>query len=156
MTDRRSLNFDTLDQALTDINRLAAAEVAGTLTTTGEWTFGQALNHIATWVDYSYDGVPLRLPLPLRLMLPLIKKRVLHSPMRPGSRLPGTINGTLATDVVPSAAGLDHVRRAFARLHDEPATQPHPAFGTMTYAEWTALHLRHAELHLSFFARRDI
>jgi hypothetical protein len=151
MTDRRPLRFDTLDQALTEVDRLAAADVAGTLATTGRWTFGQALNHIATWVDYSYDGVPLRLPLPFRLVMRLVKKQVLHAPMRPASRLPRTPNGTLATEVVPSNAGLDHIRRAFARLREEPATQPHPAFGTMTYSEWTALHLRHAELHLSFF-----
>jgi hypothetical protein len=100
---------------------------------------------IATWVDYSYDGVPLRLPLSFRLFMRLIKKRVLYTPMRPGSRLPRLPNGTLAIDVVSSAAGLEHIRRAFGRLREEPATQPHPGFGTMTYSEWTALHLRHAE-----------
>ena len=151
MTDRRLLHFDTVNQALTKVDQLADADVAGTLTTSGRWTFGQALNHIATWVDYSYDGVPLKLPLPLRLILRLIKGRVLHSPMRPGSRLPRTPNGTLATEVVSSAAGLDHIRGAFGRLNEQPTTQPHPAFGPMTHADWTALHLRHAELHLSFF-----
>ena len=136
---------------LAEVDRLATAEAERGLTTSGHWTFGQALDHLATWVDYAYDGVPLRLPLPVRLVMRAVKRQVLTRPMRAGSRLPGVAGGTLATEVVPTPAGLAHARRSFARLRDARPDQAHPAFGPLTPAEWTALHCRHAELHLSFF-----
>ncbi len=150
--DRRPLRFDRIDEVLADVERLATAEAARGLATSGQWTLGQALNHLATWVNYSYDGVPLRLPLPVRLVMRALKRQILTRPMRPGSRLPGVVGGTLAIDVVPTAASLAHARRSFARLQAASPDRPHPLFGPMTLAEWTALHCRHAELHLSFFS----
>ena len=151
-TARRLLHFDTVDGVLADVDRLAAADAAGTLTTSGRWTFGQAVNHLATWADFAYDGTPIDFPLPMRLLMRVFKRRLLYKPMRPGARIPRVPGGTLATDVVRSAAAVGHFRRSFARLRDEPSTQPHKATGPLTHAEWVALHLRHAELHLSFFA----
>lgn len=145
---RRSLHFDQIDDALAEVDRLAAADAGGALSTSGRWTFGQSLNHLATWADYSYDGAPLAVPLPVRLFIRLLKRPILYKPMRPGARLP---RGTLAIDPASSADGLAHLRRSFLRLRDQPPTRPHWAFGLMTHAEWTALHLRHCELHLSFF-----
>lgn len=148
---RRTLRFSTIDEALADVDGLAAAETAGTLVTTGRWTFGQALDHLATWVDFAYDGLPMAIPLPFRLIMRLAKPWILYKPMRPGSQIPRIPDGTLATAVVPSDVGLAHVRRAYARLRDDAPTRPHPALGFMTHGEWLNLHLRHAELHLSFF-----
>jgi hypothetical protein len=150
-TARRSLHFDRIDDALADVDRLAAADAAGTLTSSGRWTFGQSLNHLATWADYSYDETPLAVPLPVRLFIRLLKRPILYKPMRPGSRIPRVPGGTLGIDPASSADGLAHFRRSFLRLRDQPPTRPHWAFGLMTHAEWTALHLRHCELHLSFF-----
>jgi hypothetical protein len=149
--DRRRLRFERIDDVLAELDRLAAADAAGTLTTSGRWTLGQSLNHLATWVDYCYDGVPMRTPWPARLIMRALKRPILTRPMRPGSRLPGVAGGTLATDVVPTVAALYHARRSYGRLRDAPPDRPHLAFGPMTAAEWTALHCRHAELHLSFF-----
>ncbi len=152
---RRTLHFNTLDDALTDVDRLAAANGSGGLGRCGNWTFGQSLNHLATWVDYCYDGVPMTVPLPVKLVMRPMKRWFLHKPMRAGSRIPRIPGGTLATDLVPDASGVDHVRRSFARLRDEPPVRPHLIFGAMTHAEWIAMHLRHAELHLSFFQLRS-
>jgi hypothetical protein len=148
---RRTLKFTAIDDALAEFERLAAAKAAGTLSTCGTWTFGQTLNHLATWVDYCYDGVPMKMRWPVRLIMRALKRQILTKPMRAGSRIPGVPAGTLATDRVPDEVGIAHFRRSFARLRDEPPTMAHMAFGPMTHAEWVALHLRHAELHLSFF-----
>jgi hypothetical protein len=150
-SQRRSLHFDQIDDALVEVDRLAAADAGGTLTTSGRWTFGQSLNHLATWADYCYDGVPLVLPLPIRLFMRLLKSSMLRKPMRPGSRIPRVRGGTLAIAPASSVDGLAHFRRSFLRLRDQPPTRPHMAFGPMTHREWIALNLRHTELHLSFF-----
>jgi len=41
-----------------------------------------------------------------------------------------------------------------ARLQATTKRYPSPAFGPLTLEEWDQLHLRHAELHLSFFVPR--
>jgi hypothetical protein len=46
---------------------------------------------------------------------------------------------------------LNELRAAIDRLNREPKRAPSPVFGKMTREEWDQLHLRHAELHLSFF-----
>ena len=45
------------------MEQLAAAEREGRLRSVGNWTLGQTLGHLAAWADYSYDGVPLKVPL---------------------------------------------------------------------------------------------
>jgi hypothetical protein len=149
--NRRLLRFENLDDVMVDVAGLAAAEAAGGLRTSGNWTFGQSLNHLATWVDYAYDGLSLRVPLPLRLVLRLMRDQVLYKPMRPGSRIPRVPGGTLAIDAVPTEAAIEHFNRSFARLKVEPPTRPHVAFGRMNHDQWIAMNLRHSELHLSYF-----
>jgi EAL domain-containing protein (putative c-di-GMP-specific phosphodiesterase class I) len=57
--DRRTLRFETIDQALAEADRLADADRAGRLKPLGNWALGQTLGHLATWADYSYTGTPL-------------------------------------------------------------------------------------------------
>lgn len=148
--DRRSLRFETMDQVLADVDRLAAAESDGELIGLGAWTFGQALNHLATWVDYAYEGYPLKIPFFIRWLARPMKKRVLTQPLHPGVRIPKVPGGTLAIEIVPTADALAHFRKSFDRLASEAPGNPHPIFGPLTHDEWKAMHLRHAELHLSF------
>jgi len=149
---RRSLRFDRIDQVLADIDSLAEAETNGTARCLGNWTFGQNLNHLATWVDYAYEGLPYKIPFVIRCVARPLKKRILTKPMKPGMRLPNTSGGTLATEVVATDEALSHLRKTLARLACECPVRPHPMFGPMHHDEWIALHLRHAELHLSFIS----
>jgi len=48
------------------------------------------------------------------------------------------------------AAAFDDLRQSVARTKSERMEAAHPAFGKMNHDEWTKLHLRHAEMHLSF------
>jgi FPC/CPF motif-containing protein YcgG len=45
---------------------------------------------------------------------------------------------------------LQRLRNAVARLQNERMTAKHPVLGQLNHDEWNQLHLRHAELHLSF------
>lgn len=153
-TDRRPLRFDAIDQVLADADALADAESRGELQSLGAWTLGQALNHLAAWVDFAYDGYPFQVPAFIRLLAKPMKKRALTKPLKPGMRLPKTPCGTLATEAIPTAEALPRFRQSFNRLASEAPTQPHPIFGPLTHEEWIQTHLRHAELHLSFQAPR--
>jgi len=149
-TARRELHFSRIDEALADVEQLAAAEREGRLRRVGNWTLGQTLGHLASWADYSYDGVPLKVPFFVRLIMRPMKRRFLRGPMPAGRNIPKVPGGTLAIDALPTEEGLARFRRSFARIRDEPPTRPHVLFGPLTHDQWIQSHLRHAELHLSF------
>jgi hypothetical protein len=151
VTGRRTLRFETIDQALADVERLVTAERAGRLKRIGNWTLGQALGHLATWAEYAYTGAPLKTPFFIRWILRLRKQKYLYGSMPSGVRIPQVEGGTLGTDPMPLDEGWERFRRAMERLKKEPPTAPSPVFGLLTHEEGIALNLRHAELHLSFF-----
>jgi hypothetical protein len=149
--ERRSLRFNTIDEILADIDRLADAERLGQLQSLGNWTLGQTLGHLSAWIGYVYDGIPIKIPWPIRLLLRPMKRRMLYKQMRPGLKIPGVPGGTLGTEVIPTEEGVRRCREGLERLKREAPAKPHMFFGKMTHAEWTALQLRHAEVHLSLF-----
>ena len=150
VADHRTLRFESLDQLMAEVERLAEAERAGQLRRLGNWTLGQTVGHLASWAEYSYTGAPLKVPFFIKWFLRLRKKTFLYSPMRAGVKIPGVAGGTLATEPMPLDEALGRYRRALERLKVEPPASPNVIFGHLTHAEWTALQLRHAELHLGF------
>ena len=155
---RRKLHFVTIDDALAEADRLAAADRDGRIIQLGNWTLGQALGHLATWAEFAVDGYPesLHPPLVVRLIGRLLRNRVLHGPMMAGMRIGRVPGGTIGTDVLPTDDGLRRFRVAMERLRTTPPTITNPVFGRMTHAEWIQLNLRHAELHLGFLVPRDL
>jgi hypothetical protein len=147
---RRELRFESLDEVLAEVERLAAAERAGRLRRLGNWTLGQTLGHLASWAEYSYTGAPLKAPFFVKWFLRLRKRKFLYGPMRAGVKLPRVEEGTLATEPVPLDEGLERLRRVLGRLKSEAPTAPNVIFGPLSHDEWVALHCRHAELHLGF------
>jgi hypothetical protein len=145
------LRFESLDQALAEAESLAEAERAGRLRRLGNWTLGQTLGHVATWMDYAYTGVPLKVPFFIRWILTLRKRKYLYMPMGAGAKIPGVPGGTLGTEVVTLDDALPRLRKICERLKAEPPTLPSAVFGRLTHEESIALNLRHAELHLGFF-----
>ena len=148
---RRTLRFNTIDEATAEAERLAAADRAGNLKRVGHWTLGQALGHLALWAEYSYTGAPLKVPLPIRLMLRMRKNKLLTQPMRAGVIIPKVPGGTLATDPMSLDDALPRFQTAMNRLKYESPAVPNIIFGPLTQEQWIHLNLRHAELHLSFF-----
>jgi hypothetical protein len=105
---------------------------------------------LATWVEFSYTGTPLKVPFFIKWILGLRKQRMLYGPMRVGARIPGVEGGTLGTDQVPTNEAIERFHRAMKRLKTQVPTTPNAIFGSLTREEWVALHLRHAEGHLGF------
>jgi hypothetical protein len=152
VTDRRQLQFNGIDDVLAEIDRIVAADQAGTMRQLGNWTPGQNLGHVAAWINYSYDGFPLKPP-PwfIRIILRNLVKKYLRKGMPNGVRIPGAENGTYGTDSMTTADGAEKLRLALRRLQsDEPAKYDSPGFGAMSHPDRIRLNLRHAELHLSF------
>lgn len=153
VTDRRRIRFENFDEAIRDADALAAAERDGTLRQLGNWTLGQAIGHVAFFVNAPFDGYPKTPPLPwlLRVIAPLLKNYFLNKKLPAGGRIPGVPKGTFGVDVLPTDEALARLRQAFGRLAAQKPTHLNPVFGELTHEEWIKLNLRHAELHQSFF-----
>ncbi|MBL9002505.1 MAG: DUF1569 domain-containing protein [Phycisphaerae bacterium] len=154
---RRILRFRTPADARADAESLAALDHAGQLRQLGNWTLGQALGHCAAWIGYAYEGYPagFRLPpLPIRWVARLMIRGFIRKPMPVGFRMRGTTDGTFGTEVLPTVIGQDRFRVQWVRLEKFPPEKPNPIFGPLEHDDWVAMHLRHAELHLSFFVPR--
>jgi len=147
---RRTLHFDTIEQILADVDGLEKAQKQGKLRTLGNWSPGQNLGHLASWIDYSYDGVPFKIPFIARIVMRPMKNKFLYKPMRPGARIPRLKDGTLGIDQISFEEGLARLRKNLGRLKSEPPQSPHALFGRLNHDEWIAQHLRHSELHLSY------
>ncbi len=151
-TKRRELRFESIADVLRDLDAILEADRRGSLVALGTWTPGQIMTHLASWIEYGYDGYPMSKPMFLiRWILRLKLRSMLHKRMPAGVRIPGIPNGTLGADPLPIEAGADRLRSALKRLESgEPCSFDSPAFGAMSHADRILLNLRHAELHLSF------
>jgi hypothetical protein len=150
---RRTLRFTTPQQAVAEIQLLIAAERAGTLTKLGNWSLGTTLNHLAEFIDYGYNGFPpdLNPPWAIKFILKFAKGIILKRPLPAGYRIPGQADGTKATQPVDLDTGAARCLNSWNRLATTAPTLTHPIFGPLNHDDWIALHLRHTELHLSFY-----
>lgn len=147
VSGRRTLSFATLDEFLRDAEALAAGEHK----TLGNWTYGQILGHLAYAMHNSIDGFPFQAPWLVRhLVAPFVKNSALTKPLKPGFKLPKNAAEYLPSESLTVEEALADCQRAVERLGHETPSAKHPFFGAMATEEWMALHLRHAELHMSF------
>lgn len=156
-SSRRTLRFNSIDDALAEAERLVGAERDGQLVCAGHWTLGQALGHLATWANFAQDGYPpeVRAPLPARVILRLMRGRMLSKGMMSGVKIGKLPGGTLGVQPLNAEEGLRRFRAAMKRLRSTAPTIPNPVFGRLTHEQWIQLNLRHAELHLSFQCPRQ-
>jgi hypothetical protein len=146
VTGRRKLRFESYDEVLTDVERLAAGEIRSL----GNWSFGQILKHLAVAVDSMIDGGPFNMPAPVKFLMNLImKKRMLTRTLSPGFNLPKSAQALVPYDTSVEE-GLELFRVAIDRLKNETIRAPHGAFGVLSPSEWDQFQLRHCEMHLSF------
>lgn len=149
--NRRQLRFHTIGDLLADVERIVESDRAGRLSQTGNWSAGQIFGHLATWMNYAYEGYPIRPPWFIRFLLRMKKKKFLRDGMPAGVRIPGAPGGTFGTEALSTDEGAGRLREALQRLESgEPVKFDSPAWGPMTNAERIGINLRHAELHLSF------
>ena len=144
---RRTVSYPSLDAVVADAERLVEAEAG----TTGNWSVGQILEHLATVMDKSIDGFDFRPALPVRLVGRwFLKNRFLRKGMPAGFQLKGLAAQQLIPPEVDPQQALDHLRSAAERLKTSTKRAPHPFFGKMTQEESNRINCRHAELHMSF------
>ncbi len=148
---RRLLRFETIDDVLADIDQLVAAAHAGTLQQLGNWKPGQVFAHVAAWIEYGYDGYPMKTSWFIRMLLRMMLPGLLKNGLKPGAKIPGVPGGTTGQDDQPIDEAAQRLKKAFLRLKsDEHCPYDSPGFGAMSHADRIRLNLRHAELHMSF------
>ncbi|MGV3485297.1 MAG: DUF1569 domain-containing protein [Planctomycetaceae bacterium] len=155
---RRMLRFASIDELLAELERIEAADRRGTLRTMGHWTAGQILAHLAAWIEYAYEGYPVKPPpFFVRWILRRMLRKILRDGMRPGVRIPGVQGGTTGADEMQTREAAQRLRNALQRLASrEPARFASPAFGEMSDDDRIQLTLRHAELHLSYLSTEGL
>jgi hypothetical protein len=144
---RRQLHFTSLEAMLADAERMVMAPNTKTL---GNWPLEQLLTHLTLAMNSSIDGISARAPWFIRLLGPAIKRRVLTRGMSPGFKLPKQVESRFFPAATSAGDALEEFRSAVGRVRQEKMTAIHPVFGRITHDEWLRLHLRHAEMHLSF------
>jgi hypothetical protein len=143
---RRTVHFNTLDDILADVERLAQGKVRAL----GNWSPGQLLKHLTGPMLWCLDGAPLKAPWHFRAMSWFFKKRFLRMPMPAGFKLPDAFAKHLIPGDTSWEDGLQAFRAAMSRMKAEPQRHPSPFLGELTREQWEQLHCRHCELHLSF------
>ena len=74
----------------------------------------------------------------------------LNGPMPTGVKIPKVEGGTHGIEPCSLDEGHQRLIRAWDKLEKSPPTEPHLIFGPLSQEDWIKMHLRHAELHLSF------
>ena len=122
------------------------------LTTTGNWTAAQIVQHVCETITRSIDGFDFKAPFMVRLMRPIIRAKLLKSgkPIPTGIKLTGNAQVMIPNQSITLTEAIANLRAEIERAQKEKMTKPSPVFGKMTHEQWTNLHLRHAELHFSF------
>ncbi len=144
---RREVRYATLGAILEDAEFLAIHPHQ----TTGQWSYGRILQHLADGVNASFDGFPYRVNVFVRIVGTLLfKRKVIEQEMTPGFKLPKSAEENLPKNETPVSAALENLKRALARFEKSDPTAAHPVFGKLTRDEWVKLHLNHAALHMSF------
>ena len=150
---RRELHFETLDDIAADVERLASARELKTL---GNWTSGQIFDHVARIMHKSIDGFDGKMNPVLRwLFNKLFKNYFISHKMSAGFKLSTKQGEEFIASSISHEEGLANLRLALGRLKSETKRVSSPFLGDMTLEEWTKLHCRHSELHLSFLVPVD-
>ncbi len=149
---RRKLWFDSIDELLSELERIETADRTGKLRTAGNWSAGQILAHLSAWIEYGWEGYPIGSPpFFIKWILVRMARRYLRKGMPAGVRIPRVEGGTKGQELMPTHEALSRLRKALSRLQSgEKALHDSPAFGPLSHEDRIQLNLRHAELHLSF------
>jgi hypothetical protein len=148
VSGRRKLQFASLDEVIADAEKCVGSPNTKML---GNWPLERILGHLTKAMNGSIDGMDLQAPFLIRLIGPLLKRRILKKGMAPGIKLSKPNEAVLYPNVASAQQVLDAMRAAASRVQmEKKLIARHPVFGNMTKDEWIKLHLRHSELHLSY------
>ena len=146
MSARRPLTFNSLDQVMSDVDRLITAGY----TKAGNWNLGEACNHMAKGLVMAIDGADFKAPWLIRMTLaPIILRQILKSgKMREKIKVPESLLPKPGLDDRAEAEAL----RAAVRLYTSHTgtLADHPFFGRITRQQMDQLQNIHCAHHLSF------
>lgn len=153
----RNLHFDTLDDLLADARRIAQQPDAPTR---GSWSASQNIWHVARYLQASVEGYPFAVPWYLKLIGPLMKKRMITKTMSPGYTTPRKVSHEMEPqNVDPTLTTMDQAIQLLetwaGKANEQGFIERNPAFGPMDRQQWVDLHCRHAELHFGLVELSD-
>ncbi len=153
VAQRRTLQFHTLHEILRDAEQLGAvtSETGEAICADGNWTPAQIVEHVTFFIDGAIDGFDFTAPLIIRIMGKFFRNSILNKPLKPGVKLPASMDVVLPDPQTTWEDAVSALRDAVRRIDSgERMTQPSPLLGAMTHEDWVKLHCRHAEMHFSF------
>ena len=153
----RPVHLRTIADLAAEIERVAEATAAKRVRTLGNWSAAQILWHLGRLMEFSFDGFPFRYPRRVRWAARLLRvlswRWLLALAFRPGFRNPPVAEPLEPDPAVSLAEAVRYVRRQLERISSgERMTAANPSMGTLSHEQWVEVHLRHAELHVSFLA----
>jgi hypothetical protein len=155
--NRRLVRLQTVDDLVAEAERVAAAEVASKVRPLGNWSPAQVLWHIGKLIEFSFDGFSWRYRRGpqwiTRVFRFLAWRWLIRLAFRPGFRNPPEAAALEPPAGLFTDEAVAYLRRQIERIrHGERMTQEAAVEGPYSHEQWVYIHLRHAELHLSFLA----
>ncbi len=150
--NHRNLRFETIADLSRELDALESAHNNNALVSTGNWSPGENLQHVARFFKAAFDGFGFMAPAPVRFLIRLFLKPIaLKHTLRGGLKIPAKARPVLEPDPgVSFEQGLAELRAQLARIDNAEKMQaPSPILGPLSHDEWTSLQLRHAELHIA-------
>jgi hypothetical protein len=160
VTNRRALRLQTMEDLMAEVDHIVATAAVGKVRPLGNWSTAQVLWHIAKLIECSFDGFPFRYrrgPQWLTRLLRFISWRWLIAlAFRPGFKNPPEAALLEPDPSLSLDAAAKYLQQQIVRIkHGERMTQESSVEGPYSHEQWIYIHLRHAELHLSFLAMTD-
>jgi uncharacterized protein DUF1569 len=141
---RRKLRFHNLDDILNEAKTLAAAGVE----TSGNWTPGQVVGHVAAVIDSSVEGFSFKLPIPVRLFGRVMRGWFLAKGFPAGIKMPGNVPASFKPSAEFSLReAIEQLVSSIDKARDRRMNAVSPVLGQLSHEQWVQLHCRHAELH---------
>jgi hypothetical protein len=152
---RRLVRLRTIEDLVAEADRVTAAAAAGRVRPSGNWSPAQVLWHIGRLVELSFDGFPFRYRRApawvARLFRLLAWRWLIALAFRPGFTNPPEAAALEPDPSLSLETAAAYFKRQVARLRaGERMTRARSVEGPYSHEQWTYIHLRHAELHLSF------
>jgi len=146
---RREIRLETLLEAKAESRKLLEAGYVRN----GNWTLGQACQHLRVTIDASMDGYPrwMSLAAPIR---PLLRWLLLPKLMR-GDSLAGlkTAKIFVPPDNLNDKTEVDAFAQCIERFSNHQGKlYPHPGFGRFDHQTFGKFHAAHAAHHFSFLS----
>jgi len=154
MKARRNLNFENLDECVSECQRLFEAGYVRN----GNWTLAQICQHLRLTIEANLNGYPTWMTVigfPLRPLLRwLLMPRLLAGKSPSGIKTAGMFvppsNLDDTTEISKFSQCVDQFLAHQGKLHS------HPGFGKMSHKEFAAFHAAHAAHHLGFLSSASL